>query len=254
MTEVVSAARSICRLAGLALAGVVMAVAARPAFATLCTEFTLTEVQVAVFENGSWSHTAFQQNGAGQFMVARNPDWPSTVSLIMRWDINPGAHPEILPAASLAPLPVFLDYQYAGDGFGTSFGAVAQINNVSMTVGSSRPLYFEMGLYLPNTGCDLIRSNIATLVVTPWLHIDQGNIPDLVCQGPGCDPLFQRPGDILINPGFIQQIQPGAGRSGQQQAQPGQRGEIQSGQIQPGQIQPGQIQPGQVLPQLQFRQ
>jgi hypothetical protein len=224
--------------AGLALGGALAA--ANAASAAVCEDFTLTAAQVAVFENGTWSHDNFTETGPGQFTITEQSEWPAQVSLILRWDVNPDAHAGVLQAASLGSLPVFLDYQYVGDGFGTSFGAVAQVNNVTLDVGV-RSVYFEMGVVVP--GCDLIRSALATLTVNQSFEIDPDRIPELACQGPGCDLFIRNPGDIVINPGFdpgrIQQVLP-------EQVLPGQGRTQQQGTIQLG-------SPEELLPQLQLR-
>lgn len=240
MLSLARAFRGTGRVAGLALAVGIAGAAANSASATVCESFHLTAAQVAVFENGTWTHDSFQQTGPGQFTIARDPSWPAQVSLILRWEVNPSAHPAILPAASAGPVTVFLDYQYVADGFGTSFGAVAQANGVAMNVGA-RPLYFELGVVVPGLDCDLIRSDMATLTVTqPLPTIDPDRIPELACQGPGCDIFIRNPGEILINPG-IQQILP-------QGSLPG-SGRQQQGSAQQG----GAVTPQQLVPQLQFR-
>lgn len=191
----------------LVAAGLVSLAGVSPASAAVCTAFTLTQAHVSVFQNGSWVNTPFQQTGPSQFTIARNANWPADVSLVLRWDVNPDAHPEILPGASYAPEPVFFDYQYVGEGFGTSFGVVAQVDDIAVTVGP-HPLYMEFAILLPSTGCDLIRSDIATLTVTPALHIDPGQLPQLSCLPPNCGPEVRQPGQDVINPGFVQPMQP----------------------------------------------
>ncbi|MEZ5667611.1 MAG: hypothetical protein R3F55_09305 [Alphaproteobacteria bacterium] len=195
------------RATALSLAALVSVAAISPAEAGVCTEFTLTEVVVAVFENGQWDHTAFEQTGPGTFAVARDPAWPATVTLLFRWDVNPGADPSILNAAALGPDAVYIDYQYVGDGFGVSFGVVAQINDVPIQVGQ-RLAYMETAIAAPALGCDVLRSDIATLAVTPWLRINPDRIPLLACQGPNCDLVFRRPGEAVSNPIPLQQLQP----------------------------------------------
>lgn len=191
----------------LIVAGLLAVVGVRPASAAVCTAFTLTEAQVSVFQNGSWINTPFQQIGPSQFTIARNANWPAQVTMVLRWDVNSDAHPEILPGASYAPEPVYLDYQFVGEGFGTSFGVVAQVNDIALTHGA-HPLYMEFAILLPSTGCDLIRSDIATLTVTPALQIDPGQLPQLSCLPPNCGPEVRQPGHDVINPGFVQPLQP----------------------------------------------
>jgi hypothetical protein len=211
MTVLTRAFRAPDRLARLALASAVAlagTLAADSASAGgVCEEFTLTRAQIGWLENDTWVRQDFGVEGRGMFALTADHDWPSRVTLFLRWEIDPGAFAGILPAAAATLLPVYLDAGHVGDGFGVSSGAAAQIDGISMGVGT-RPVWFELPVFVPGSGCDQIRSATATLTIEqPW-EVDPDSIPEVLCQTPGCDDLLQHPGDIAINPGHVDEVLP----------------------------------------------